>query len=129
MKLFLLNSRENNKPRKIGFTILGFFYIFPGISKVILKKKKKNTSTVLGSNWLRRPNLAQKRARARARACVGHLGEGPSGFLANRKQVLPLFTESLTVCINTLLFLILCRPKSLSMSDAGPRSGETIPAR
>jgi hypothetical protein len=26
MKLFLLNSRENNKPRKIGFTILGFFY-------------------------------------------------------------------------------------------------------
>jgi hypothetical protein len=28
MKLFLLNSRENKKPRKIGFTILGFFYIF-----------------------------------------------------------------------------------------------------
>ena len=80
MKLFLLNSRENNKPRKIGFTILGFFYIFPGISKVILKKKKKNTSTVLGSNWLRRPNLAQKRARARVHACVDHVTEGPSGF-------------------------------------------------
>jgi hypothetical protein len=80
MKLFLLNSRENKKSRKIGFTILGFFYNFPGISKVILKKKKKNTSTVLGSNWLRRPNLAQKRARARARACIGHLAEGPSGF-------------------------------------------------
>jgi hypothetical protein len=28
MKLFLLNSRENKKPRKIGFTILGFFYNF-----------------------------------------------------------------------------------------------------
>jgi hypothetical protein len=28
MKLFLLNSRENNKSRKIGFTILGFFYHF-----------------------------------------------------------------------------------------------------
>jgi hypothetical protein len=43
MKLFLLNTRENKKPRKIGFTILGFFYIFPWISKVILKKKKKKT--------------------------------------------------------------------------------------
>jgi hypothetical protein len=41
MKLFLLNSRENKKPRKIGFTILGFFYIFPWISKVILKKKRR----------------------------------------------------------------------------------------
>jgi hypothetical protein len=29
MKLFLLNSMENKKPRKIGFTILGFFYNFP----------------------------------------------------------------------------------------------------
>jgi hypothetical protein len=28
MKLFLLNTRENNKPRKISFTILAFFYIF-----------------------------------------------------------------------------------------------------
>jgi hypothetical protein len=26
MKLFLLNSMENKKSRKIGFTILGFFY-------------------------------------------------------------------------------------------------------
>jgi hypothetical protein len=41
MKLFLLNSRENKKPRKIGFTILGFFYIFLYISKVILKKKRR----------------------------------------------------------------------------------------
>jgi hypothetical protein len=28
IKLFLLNPRENKKPRKIGFTILGFFYNF-----------------------------------------------------------------------------------------------------
>jgi hypothetical protein len=28
MKLFLLNSRENNKLRKIGFAILPFFYNF-----------------------------------------------------------------------------------------------------
>jgi len=41
MKLFLLNPRENKESRKIGFTILGFFYIFPWISKVILKKEKE----------------------------------------------------------------------------------------
>jgi hypothetical protein len=28
MKLILLNTMENKKPRKIGFTILGFFYTF-----------------------------------------------------------------------------------------------------
>ena len=76
MKLFLLNSRENKKARKIGLIFLGFFYIFPGISKVILKKKKENTSTVLGSNWPKRPNHAQKRARARAhwQLCTEALG-------------------------------------------------------
>jgi hypothetical protein len=41
MKLFLLNSRENNKPRKIGFTILRIFCNFLHISKVFLKKKMK----------------------------------------------------------------------------------------
>jgi hypothetical protein len=28
MKLFLLNTMENKKSRKIGLAILGFFYIF-----------------------------------------------------------------------------------------------------
>jgi hypothetical protein len=32
---------ENNKPRKISFTILAFFYIFLHIFKVLLKKKKE----------------------------------------------------------------------------------------
>jgi hypothetical protein len=32
---------ENNKPRKISFTFLAFFYIFLHISKVFLKKKRK----------------------------------------------------------------------------------------
>ena len=70
MKLFLLNSRENKKARKIGLTILEFFYIFPGISKVFLKKKKENTSTVLGLNWPKRPNHAQKRARVHWQLCT-----------------------------------------------------------
>jgi hypothetical protein len=41
MKLFLLNTRENRKSRKIGFTILGFFYNFLQFSKASLKKKKE----------------------------------------------------------------------------------------
>jgi hypothetical protein len=32
---------ENNKPRKIGFTILAFFYIFLHISKALLEKEKE----------------------------------------------------------------------------------------
>jgi hypothetical protein len=46
MKLFLLNIRENKESRKIGFTILGFFYNFQQISKALLKKKK--IKTVMG---------------------------------------------------------------------------------
>ena len=38
---------ENNKPRKISFTILAFFYIFLHISKVFLKKKRKRVK----QNW------------------------------------------------------------------------------
>ena len=34
---------ENKKPRKISFTILSFFYNFLQISKVPLKKKRKNS--------------------------------------------------------------------------------------
>jgi hypothetical protein len=32
---------ENNKPRKIGFTILAFSYIFLHISKALLEKEKE----------------------------------------------------------------------------------------
>jgi hypothetical protein len=41
MKLFLFNTMGNKKSRKIGLTILGFFYNFLWISKFLLKKKKK----------------------------------------------------------------------------------------
>jgi hypothetical protein len=34
---------ENNKPRKISFTILAFFYIFLHISKALLEKEKVET--------------------------------------------------------------------------------------
>jgi cytochrome c1 len=48
MKLFLLNTIENMKSRKIGFTILGFFYNFLGFVYLWQKKKKERFATVLG---------------------------------------------------------------------------------
>ena len=48
MKLFLLNTMENKKSRKIGLTILGFFYNFLQFPKASLKKKKEKLYTVLG---------------------------------------------------------------------------------
>jgi len=56
MKLFLLNSRENKKPRKISFTILPFFYSFLHISKVLLKKKKENTQQYWADSGPNQPN-------------------------------------------------------------------------
>jgi hypothetical protein len=41
MKLFLLNTMENKKSRKIGLKILGFFYNFLQFPKASLKKKKE----------------------------------------------------------------------------------------
>jgi hypothetical protein len=55
---------ENNKPRKISFTILAFFYIFLHISKVFLKKKKKR----IKQNWAGFSPAAQSREERRPRA-------------------------------------------------------------
>jgi hypothetical protein len=41
MKLILLNTMENKKPRKIGLTILVFLYNFLQFPKASLKKKKE----------------------------------------------------------------------------------------
>jgi hypothetical protein len=43
MKLFLLNTRENKESRKIGFTILGFFYIFYNCFGSGIKRKGKTS--------------------------------------------------------------------------------------
>ena len=75
MKLFLLNSRENKEPRKIGLIILSFFYNFLQISKVALKKKRKNSKQY----WAEFSPAAQfqGRQRARARAREATLRRGP----------------------------------------------------
>jgi hypothetical protein len=55
---------ENNKPRKISFTILAFFYIFLHISKVFLKKKKKRGKQNWADSGPDGPSPEGKRARA-----------------------------------------------------------------
>jgi hypothetical protein len=66
---------ENNKPRKISFTILGFFYHFLQFSKVQLKKKK---GKLLNSTGPFSNPAAQAQAVSRARrAREATLHRGP----------------------------------------------------
>jgi hypothetical protein len=58
---------ENNKPRKISFIILAFFYIFLHIFEALLKKKKKKVEIVMGRFQPRRPSPEGK-APTRGRA-------------------------------------------------------------
>ena len=65
---------ENNKPRKISFTILAFFYIFLHIFESLLKKKKKK----IKGNWAGFSPAAQvQRKSAPARSALATLHEGP----------------------------------------------------
>jgi hypothetical protein len=73
---------ENNKPRKISFTILAFFYIFLHISKALLEKEKGKCSNSDGPDSAQRPSSREERrprAPARARS-LAVLHEGPHGF-------------------------------------------------
>ena len=67
---------ENNKPRKISFTILAFFYIFLHIYKVFLKKKKKRDKQNWADSGPDGPSLRENgtRPRPRGRFCAEALG-------------------------------------------------------
>jgi hypothetical protein len=56
MKLFLSNSMENKKSRKIGLMFLGFFCNFLHISKAGQKKKKENVEQYWADSGPNRPN-------------------------------------------------------------------------
>ena len=58
---------ENNKPRKISFTTLSFFYNFLQISKVFLKKKKKRGKQNWADSGPDGPNLRENGAHPRPR--------------------------------------------------------------
>ena len=72
----MLNTIENNKPRKISFTILAFFYIFLHISKVFLKKKKKRDKQDWADSGPDGPSPRENgtRPRPRGRFCAEALG-------------------------------------------------------
>ena len=61
MELFLLNTMENKESRKIGLTILGIFYHFLPISKVLLKRKKKRFQQYWADSSLDGPATQGKR--------------------------------------------------------------------
>ena len=93
MKLFLLNTMENKKSRKIGFTILGFFYHFLKFIWFWKKKKKEKLVTVLGRFW---PRSAQQRVKARPRARVQLCNDDPGSSNNHRRNPHTIFGESLT---------------------------------
>jgi hypothetical protein len=78
MKLFLLNSMESNKSRKIGFTILGFFYNFLRISKAGQKKKSEKIEQCWAAFSPHGPATQRNGGRPRPRMAV--LRKSPHGF-------------------------------------------------
>ena len=66
MALFLLNTMENKKSRKIGLTFLGFFYNLLEFIWLWKKKKKKNEQQY----WATLAQAAQQHREKRSRACV-----------------------------------------------------------
>jgi hypothetical protein len=70
---------ENNKPRKIGLTILWFFYSFLQFSKALLEKEKEKDRNSSGPNsGPGGPTPGRTaRSRPRARPLPGNFAKGP----------------------------------------------------
>ena len=75
MKLFLLNSRENKKSRKIGLIFLGFFCNFLHLLELCWKKKKIKIEQSWADFSPGSPTTAEIQPRARAR---GNFAQRPS---------------------------------------------------
>jgi hypothetical protein len=80
MKLFLLNTMENKKSKKIGFTILGFFYNFLGFVYLWQKKKKKDLQQYSANSDPDGPTTQGIGMRPRAPARAGCFVKRASGF-------------------------------------------------
>jgi hypothetical protein len=116
MKLFLLNSRENKKPSKIGLIFLGFFYNFYIFLKFLWKRKWKS----LNSTGPEAAHTAQpQRETGRAHARVGSLAEGPSGFWLIVNEFSYCFSKSLMICTEVLEVLFLYTDWSPTANRAG----------
>jgi hypothetical protein len=112
---------ENNKPRKISFTILAFFYIFLHIFKALLEKEKEKVETAMGRLQPSGPVPGRKgaRARPRRRLCTKALT-----VLANSIQVCLLF-HWVTDCLQKNPSRSILLPHQVpDGARAPPRSGE-----
>jgi hypothetical protein len=78
MKLFLLNTIENKKPRKIGLTILGFFYNFLEFIWLWKKKKRKNQQQYWAGFSPGSP--IQRESACASTAALASLQKGPRDF-------------------------------------------------
>ena len=123
MKLFLLNTMENKKSRKIGLTILGFFYNFLEFIWLWKKKKRKNQQQYWANFSPVSPGL-----RGIAPARAGYFAEKPSVFRLTRNGFFHYFLESLTLCRRVLRFLFLRRGRSPTASSAGKLRRAPVPA-
>ena len=105
---------ENKKPRKISLTILWILYNFLHISKSGQKKKRRKSE----QRWAEiKPGGPGPRGIAPAPTRWRLYRKGLR-FLANWRQVLSLFTVSLTICRRALRFLFLRSAGSTTASHA-----------
>ena len=100
---------ENDKPRKISFTILAFFYIFLHIYKVFLKKKKKRDKQNWADSGPDGPSLRENgtRPRPRGRFCAEALG-----VLTKPEQGRSLLRRVTDTYKKAPAFLSICNRKS-----------------
>jgi hypothetical protein len=118
---------ENNKPRKISFTILAFFFIFLHISKALLEKEKEKIETVMGRFQPSGPVPGRKGARARPRS--SGFARRPSRFWLTQIRFVDCFTGSLTVCTKVLPLLpILCLKSPTALAHRRALAS-TVPAK
>jgi hypothetical protein len=125
MKLFLLNTIENQESSKIGLVFLVFFYNFLGISWVHKKKKKKRRYMIgLKLAWVG-PHAGES---APARVRGGGFAEVSLPVQKSEWQPSALFTHLTDTCRNTLAFPPLHNPQSMTANDRETSSGEPTPA-
>ena len=113
---------ENNKPRKISFTILSFFYNFLHISKALLEKEKEKDWIELGRIQPSGPGPGRKGARAHPRP--GCFAQRDSRFLLSTNGFSYCLTRSLTLCkkVPRILSLYVSRSPTVFKCGWAPAS-------
>jgi hypothetical protein len=125
MKLILLNTMENKKPRKIGLTILGIFYHFLQLFKVLLKKKKEKQEQCWADSSPGGPSPGEN---APAPARAGSFAKRASGSWLTGNEFFYYFIVSLTDCRKDPVVLILRKGRSPTTLNAAELRRASRPA-